>query len=86
MAKLHKSLNTDFPSLAKMLEGKGRGKDTVLAHITPKEAAVLKAAGGRGSRNPHTGLLEFDGGFDWTSPSTWAPAASPPAPALPWRP
>ena len=76
MAKLHKSLNTDFPSLAKMLESKGRGKDTVLAHITPKEAAVLKAAGGRGSKNPHTGLLEFEGGFEWSSPSTWFPAAS----------
>jgi len=38
----------------------GRGKDTMLAHITPKEAALLKARGGRGSINPDTGLPEFE--------------------------
>ena len=59
---LSKALNTDLSSLAKILQSKGRGKDTVLAHITPKEAALLKARGGRGSRNPDTGLLEFDDG------------------------
>jgi len=59
---LRKSLNLDMTDLAEMLRSKGRGKDTVLAHITPKEAALLKSRGGRGSRNPHTGLLEFDDG------------------------
>jgi hypothetical protein len=50
----------DLAGLAQLLQSQGRGKDTILAHITPKEAARLKAAGGRGSRNPKTGLLEFD--------------------------
>ena len=59
-ASLRKSLSLDMPALAEMLRSKGRGKDTVLAHITPQEAALLKKRGGRGSRNPDTGLLEFD--------------------------
>lgn len=57
---LRKSLNLDLTDLAEMLRSKGRGRDTVLAHITPREAALLKSRGGRGSRNPDTGLLEFD--------------------------
>ena len=61
-ASLRKSLSLDMPALAEMLRSKGRGKDTVLAHITPQEAALLKKRGGRGSRNPDTGLLEFAGG------------------------
>ena len=63
MAKLSKALKTelgDLTQVAQMLQKKGRGKDTVLAHITPAEAKLLKARGGRGSRNPDTGLLEFD--------------------------
>ena len=57
---LSKTLGLDLPALAELLRSKGRGKDSVLAHITPKEAALLKKRGGRGSRNPQTGLLEFD--------------------------
>ena len=57
---LSKSLGTDLASLAQVLRSKGRGRDTVLAHITPKEAALLKRRGGRGSINPDTGLPEFD--------------------------
>ena len=38
----------------------GRGNDSILAHINPKEAALLKAHGGSGKTNPHTGLMEFD--------------------------
>lgn len=64
---LRKSLNLDLTDLAEMLRSKGRGKDTVLAHITPKEAALLKSRGGRGSRNPDTGLLEFENEFDYGS-------------------
>ena len=64
MRKLAKVLKTeisgDLEALAKMLQGKGRGKDTILAHITPKEAAFLKERGGSGTRNPDTGLLEYD--------------------------
>jgi hypothetical protein len=83
MAKLSKLLKTDvmamgdISALAELLQGYGRGKDTVLAHITPKEAALLKSRGGRGSRNPQTGLLEFgegDEGFSYTDFAA-APAA-----------
>jgi hypothetical protein len=35
----------------------------VLAHITPAEAKLLKARGGRGSINPKTGLPEFEDDF-----------------------
>lgn len=41
--------------LAKM----GRGGDTILAHITPGEAALLKSRGGSGTINPYTGLPEY---------------------------
>lgn len=37
----------------------GRGDDTMLAHISPQEAALLKVAGGSGTINPRTGLPEF---------------------------
>lgn len=37
----------------------GRNGDTMLAHITPEEAALLKARGGAGTINPVTGLPEF---------------------------
>ena len=42
----------------------GRGSDSMLAHISPREAKMLKESGGSGARNPLTGLLEFDGGGD----------------------
>ena len=42
---------------------KGRNGDTILAHINPLEAKMLKAAGGSGTINPKTGLPEFKGGF-----------------------
>ena len=48
--------------LAKALAAHGRGGDTMLAHINPREAKMLKRSGGRGKPNPKTGLLEFDGG------------------------
>ena len=58
--------SSDLKSIAKMLSKKGRGGDTMLAHITPKEAAILKEAGGAGTVNPDTGLLEF---YDWSGGS-----------------
>jgi len=70
IAKLLKAdLNgsSDLAAIAAMLAGKGRGNDTLLAHTTPREAEILKAAGGSGTTNPETGLLEFfegEGGFD----------------------
>lgn len=57
----------DLPGLAQLLASQGRKGDTMLAHITPKEAALLRAEGGAGTTNPNTGLPEFydgDGGFD----------------------
>jgi len=64
-------LKTDsLKPLAQILRSKGRKGDTILAHITPKEAARLKREGGSGSINPDTGLPEFfgeeyGGGFDF---------------------
>jgi len=60
---LNKALGTDLSALAQIIQSKGRGKDTVLAHITPQEAALLKRRGGRGSTNPDTGLPEYDDGL-----------------------
>ena len=37
----------------------GRNGDTMLAHINPEEAAMLRSRGGSGSINPRTGLPEF---------------------------
>lgn len=37
----------------------GRNGDTMLAHINPEEAAMLRRRGGSGSINPRTGLPEF---------------------------
>ena len=53
-------LGGDVRKIAALLQSKGRGRDTILAHITPQEAALLKSRGGRGSTNPDTGLLEFE--------------------------
>lgn len=67
-------LKTDMVSgvplqaLAEAVRRAGRGRDTVLAHITPREAAKLKREGGSGTINPETGLPEFQevdfGGLD----------------------
>lgn len=51
--------NTGIRALAQQLQSMGRDGDTILAHIMPHEAAMLKRMGGRGSVNPKTGLLEF---------------------------
>ena len=44
---------------AESLRRQGRGGDTILAHINPEEAALLKRMGGAGTLNPATGLPEF---------------------------
>ena len=46
-------------TLAQDLRSYGREGDTILAHINPQEAGILKALGGSGTINPHTGLPEF---------------------------
>ena len=47
--------------LARMrtLASRGRYGDTMLAHISPREAAMLRARGGAGTINPATGLPQF---------------------------
>jgi len=48
--------------LAKQVQSKGRGRDTMLVHMSPREVqglqALAMAHGGRLSINPNTGLLE----------------------------
>jgi len=46
-------------NVTEYLQSQGRGGDTILAHINPEEAALLKAFGGSGTINPNTGLREF---------------------------
>ena len=65
----------DMQRLAELVRQQGRGKDTVLAHITPKEAMMLKANGGAGTVNPVTGLPEFQdygflGGYEDLAPAS----------------
>tara|TARA_R100001369_G_scaffold92251_1_gene136441 strand:+ start:2855 stop:3622 length:768 start_codon:yes stop_codon:yes gene_type:complete len=47
------------PRSYKSLAEQGRNGDTILAHINPREANLLKNLGGSGSVNPNTGLREF---------------------------
>ena len=46
-------------SLAQELPKYGRYGDSIVAHINPQEAALLKAMGGSGTINPVTGLPEY---------------------------
>ncbi len=48
-----------YHSLAEIIRQQGEGEDTILAHINPIEAAVLKSMGGSGTINPKTGLPQF---------------------------
>jgi hypothetical protein len=44
---------------ARRLQDAGRDGDTILAHINPQEAEMLRRAGGSGTINPKTGLREY---------------------------
>ena len=44
---------------ARLVAGSGRYGDTMLAHINPREAQLLRKHGGSGTINPKTGLPEF---------------------------
>ena len=46
-------------AFTKRLQGYGRFGDKLLAHLSPKEARILKKAGGAGTVNPFTGALEY---------------------------
>lgn len=80
MPNIKNALGIDMAGLAQLIRSQGRGRDTVLAHITPREAALLKAAGGSGTINPVTGLPEFQEEFGptyeelgYTPPDVQAP-------------
>lgn len=45
--------------ITEAIRQQGRYGDTMLAHISPREAMVLKEMGGSGTLNPYTGLPEF---------------------------
>lgn len=45
--------------IASGIASMGRNGDTMLAHITPAEARLLRRRGGSGTINPNTGLPEF---------------------------
>lgn len=51
-------------AMAQSLSDMGRFGDTQLVHVTPEEVEILKKLG-NGTRNPATGLLEFND-FDWS--------------------
>jgi hypothetical protein len=66
----------DLRKIARLLQDKGRNGDTILAHINPREAALLREQGGSGEINPETGLMEFadeEAGFEaYQAPDTSA--------------
>jgi hypothetical protein len=61
MSELRKMtrMGGDLRKIARLLQDKGRNGDTILAHINPREAALLREQGGAGTINPETGLMEF---------------------------
>jgi hypothetical protein len=66
-------------ALARALAQHGRNGDSILAHITPREAEMLKKRGGSGTINPQTGLPEFfDFSFD-QEPSNYVENYTPPS-------
>jgi len=65
LLKTNMMADIDMPALAQFLRSQGRKGDTVLAHINPKEAALLQKMGGAGTENPATGLPEFYRDYDY---------------------
>lgn len=55
-------------ALAQQMEDMGRFGDSQLVHVNDEEVALLKQIGA-GTRNPHTGLLEF--WYDTDEDSNW---------------
>jgi hypothetical protein len=49
----------ELKPVSKAIASYGRNGDTMLAHITPAEARMLRRKGGSGTINPKTGLPEF---------------------------
>ncbi len=57
--RVRRSDRTDLPSLAEIIRREGNNEDSILAHINPIEAMLLKRMGGSGTINPRTGLPQF---------------------------
>ncbi len=49
----------ELKPMAAAMANMGRNGDSMLAHITPSEARLLRRRGGSGTINPYTGLPEF---------------------------
>ena len=49
----------ELSPISKAVADYGRNGDTMLAHITPAEARMLRRRGGAGTTNPDTGLKEY---------------------------
>lgn len=75
MSELRKMtrMGGDLRKIARLLQDKGRNGDTILAHINPREAALLREHGGSGEINPETGLMEFEDGFGGDYVSGYTP-------------
>jgi hypothetical protein len=52
-------MNRGLADTARELQQYGRGPDTMLAHISPQEAAFVDSLQGGRRVNPHTGLAEY---------------------------
>lgn len=78
MSELRKMtrMGGDLRKIARLLQDKGRNGDTILAHINPREAALLREQGGSGEINPETGLMEF-ADEDYTAGLSEAEAPAP---------
>jgi hypothetical protein len=76
LLKTNMMADIDMPALAQFLRSQGRKGDTVLAHINPKEAALLQKMGGAGTENPMTGLPEFYRRSDFDFESRYRPPVS----------
>jgi len=77
MSELRKMtrMGGDLRKIARLLQDKGRNGDTILAHINPREAALLREQGGSGDINPETGLMEFSDYSEGSSGYDPAPTA-----------
>jgi hypothetical protein len=64
---------------ARQLAAQGRGGDTELAHVNPREAAMLRRAGGSGTINPNTGLREYK---SWIKKIKWGKVLAAVAPVV----
>lgn len=51
-------------NLGYSLSNMGRKGDSIIAHINPEEARLLRSRGGSGTFNPKTGLIEFYNNVD----------------------